>query len=56
MRIRPLRTLWARRRERRRDAAVDAAWQADVARAREAREILAAIDDHYERRRLGSTR
>lgn len=62
MRIRPLRTLRARWRADRRDRAVDAAWQAEVAEQeavrREAtrREILAALTEHDERRRLGGTR
>jgi hypothetical protein len=56
MRMWPLTTLLTRWRADRRDRAVDAAWQADVDRAREERQILAAIGDHYERRRLGGPR
>jgi hypothetical protein len=57
MRIRPLRTLLARWRAARRDRAVDAAWQADVAEQEAIRrQVLAALDAHDERRRLGGSR
>jgi hypothetical protein len=57
VRIWPLTTLWARWRVDRCDRAVDTAWTAQVAEQEATRrEILAALDEHAERRRLGGPR